>query len=455
MPINFPDSPAENDSFTSGGKKWIFNGTVWTLVTANSYTIPTGEVTTDKIATGAVHEVKLASAAVTAAKLASGAAVANIGYTPANVASPTFTGTVVLPSTTSIGTVSSTEIGYVDGVTSAIQTQLDSKLTATTAVTSNRNVLINGALDIWQRGTTFTASGVFAADRFIVGRTGGITGSTFTRVSPGDSTNLPQIRYGIRCQRDSGNTGTAGLTFGQVIETSNSVPLAGKQVTLSFYARAGANFTGTYLYSYVYTGTGTDQNGILSTWTGSANPVQGSHALTTTWARYSATGTLSSTTNEIFINLVNSPTGTAGANDWYEVTGIQLEAGTVATPFEFEDFGDTLRKCMRYFQKSFRQDIAPATATGNFDGALRWQGTGSGFGAWCHRSLPVIMRSAPVVTLFNPVSANAQARNTAAGVDIQSCTAQGDTSVITITASGTNDSAYQGSAIHYSLSAEL
>jgi hypothetical protein len=43
----------------------------------------------------------------------------------ANLASPTFTGTVTLPSTTSVGTVSSTELGYVDGVTSAIQTQLN------------------------------------------------------------------------------------------------------------------------------------------------------------------------------------------------------------------------------------------------------------------------------------------------------------------------------------------
>ena len=45
----------------------------------------------------------------------------------APTADPTFTGTVVLPSTTSIGTVTSTEIGYVDGVTSAIQTQIDTK----------------------------------------------------------------------------------------------------------------------------------------------------------------------------------------------------------------------------------------------------------------------------------------------------------------------------------------
>lgn len=43
-------------------------------------------------------------------------------------ASPTFTGTVTLPTDTSIGTVSSTEIGYLDGVTSAIQTQINSKL---------------------------------------------------------------------------------------------------------------------------------------------------------------------------------------------------------------------------------------------------------------------------------------------------------------------------------------
>ena len=51
-------------------------------------------------------------------------------------AGPTFTGTVVLPSTTSIGTVSSTEIGYLDGVTSAVQTQLDAKV----ALTGNQSV---------------------------------------------------------------------------------------------------------------------------------------------------------------------------------------------------------------------------------------------------------------------------------------------------------------------------
>jgi hypothetical protein len=57
------------------------------------------------------------------AKLAS--ATASTTYAP--LSGPTFTGTVVLPSTTSVGNVSSTEIGYLDGVTSAIQTQLNAK----------------------------------------------------------------------------------------------------------------------------------------------------------------------------------------------------------------------------------------------------------------------------------------------------------------------------------------
>jgi hypothetical protein len=54
----------------------------------------------------------------------------------APLAAPTFTGTVVLPSTTSIGDVSSTELGYVNGVTSAIQTQIDAKLASADAAST-------------------------------------------------------------------------------------------------------------------------------------------------------------------------------------------------------------------------------------------------------------------------------------------------------------------------------
>ena len=452
MAIDYPNSPSLNDQFTVGTTTWTYNGTAW-VVSLGDASIATGAITADKIAASAVTTAKILDANVTAAKLASGAAVTNIGYTPANVAGPTFTGTVVLPSTTSIGTVSSTEIGYVDGVTSAIQTQLDSKLTTTTAITSNRNAVINGAMNVWQRGTSFNGSSpYYGADRWFFARPGAVAGSTLSRQSSG----LTGFTYCARMQRDSGNTNTSAVRIFQSLETINSVQFAGKQITVSFYVRSGANYSGgANTYLNVGSGTGTDQQLGNTGFTGYALIAQLAVTPTSTWTRYSLTGSVSSSATEVGFEINYTPTGTAGANDYIEITGVQLEAGTVATPFEFEDFGDTLRKCMRYFQKSFRQDIAPATATGSFDGALGWQGTGSGFGAWCHKGLPVIMRSAPLVTLFNPVSANSQARNTASGVDIQTCTASGYTSTIISVASGTNDAAYQGSYIHYTLSSEL
>ena len=346
MPINFPDSPAENDSFTSGGKKWIFNGTVWTLVTANSYTIPTGEVTTAKIL----------DANVTAAKLASGAAVANIGYTPANIASPTFTGTVVLPSTTSIGTVSSTELGYVDGVTSAIQTQLDSKITATTAVTSNKNAIINGAMNVWQRGTTSGTLGVgggsyVGPDRWWFYN----NGFTTTMSQQLCGATLPQFRNCLRIQRTAGQTSIVSSVFFSPQETINSVRLAGKNATLSFYARASSGISSASALGLgVYTGTGTDQNNLGGgAYTGLANPIGVTPALTTSWQRFTATGAISSTATEVGIQINFIPVGTAGASDYFEITGIQLEEGAVATPFEHEDYGTTLAKCQRYYYRSF------------------------------------------------------------------------------------------------------
>lgn len=65
----------------------------------------------------------------------------------ANLAGPTFTGTVVLPSTTSIGNVTSTEIGYLDGVTSAIQTQFTNTETAYKLYTDTAINTVNNTLD--------------------------------------------------------------------------------------------------------------------------------------------------------------------------------------------------------------------------------------------------------------------------------------------------------------------
>jgi len=95
-------------------------------------------ITEAKLAAAAVGSTKIATGAVSNAHIAAEAAIATSKISGldtalglrAPLASPTFTGTVVLPSTTSIGNVSSTELGYVDGVTSPIQTQLAAGTTA-------------------------------------------------------------------------------------------------------------------------------------------------------------------------------------------------------------------------------------------------------------------------------------------------------------------------------------
>jgi len=75
----------------------------------------------------------------------------------APLAGPTFTGTVVLPSTTSVGTVSATEIGYLDGVTSAIQTQLGAQTTALANHEAD-TTSIHGITDTSKLATIISAS---------------------------------------------------------------------------------------------------------------------------------------------------------------------------------------------------------------------------------------------------------------------------------------------------------
>ena len=109
------------------------------------------------------------------------------------------------------------------------------------------NHVINGGMDIWQRGTSFAsaASLQYTTDRFQFLRAGSVAGGTLSRQNTNDTTNLPNIQYCARVQRDSGSTNTGAKNFYQTIETSNSIPFAGKTVVFSFYARAGANFSAT------------------------------------------------------------------------------------------------------------------------------------------------------------------------------------------------------------------
>lgn len=261
---------------------------------------------------------------------------------------------------------------------------------------AGKNAVINSAFQVWQRGTSIaTNSYPYTADRWMSGRAGGVGGGTVSRQTTSDTTNLPNIQYCARVQRDSGNTSTATSNFGQPFETVNSIPFAGKTVTLSFYARKGANFSGSsdQIQVYLVTGTGTDQNGITSSYTGAVNAINGQNAtLTTTWQRFSFTATLASNITEMNITLNATYAGTAGAADYYEITGVQLEVGSVASPFKTQGvtFQGELAACQRYFQVIGGVSSGFPIVTGYVSASsqtLRWP-----------ISFPVQMRTAPTAT---------------------------------------------------------
>ena len=225
-----------------------------------------------------------------------------------------------------------------------------------TAGTVQANPVLNSAFQNWQRGTSISvaASGTpYTADRWQV-FTNASQACTVSRQLVGDSTNLPSIQYSARVQRNLGQTGTGGIYFSQNFESINSVPFAGKTVTVSFYARAGANYSAasSVLSATMATGTGTDQNLIASGYTGAAYPVNSNATLTTTWQRFTYTGTVSSTANEICLYFGFIPVGTAGAADYFDVTGVQIDIGSVALPFR--TYAGTIQgelaACQRYFQ---------------------------------------------------------------------------------------------------------
>jgi hypothetical protein len=264
------------------------------------------------------------------------------------------------------------------------------------------NPVINSAFQIAQRGTSFaTTSGAYTLDRWYALAA---SAGTVSRQVTGDTTNLPNIQYCARFQRTAGSTSTTGFSLSNSFETLNSIPYAGKTVTLSFYARAGANYspTSSAFGSRVWTGTGTDQ-AIQGTYTGASFTINNTATLTTTWQRFSYSGALPAATTEMAIQFFCDPTGTAGANDYFEVTGVQIDIGSVALPFRTNGatIQGELAACQRYFQKSYDQSVAPGTASADSGSVVAYfasnVGNGSPF-AWT--KLHQTMRTVPTLTIY-------------------------------------------------------
>ena len=242
---------------------------------------------------------------------------------------------------------------------------------------AGRNLIINGAMQVAQRGTSFTPTSIntYSLDRW---RSEGysydvdVTRQTFTSGQT-DVEGFPQYYVTVALNE----TISAGQywAFQQRIEKPQVIREGAQTFTLSFWARATSGTVAASSFSY----------GIGSL---GSNP-----QLTTTWQKitYTFTTTISSSGDYASCYVIFfSPGATATSID---IAQVQLEVGDTATPFDNRSYGEELSLCHRYYQ-----DYTSNTGSG-----IYLNGTNEPSSEVLNsRFLPVVMRANPSV--INPTS---------------------------------------------------
>jgi hypothetical protein len=210
-----------------------------------------------------------------------------------------------------------------------------------------RNALMNGDMRVNQRGTSTnlgsltavaTATpGSFVTDGWNVYRTGFAAGASIGQGTDLTYADLPFSGSGIarfaRVGRTVTNAATNAINCDYNMDSRGSYRLAGKQVTLSFYYRNGVNFSASGLTATLYHGAGLDQT-LVANFGGFTSFATQSFAKTAAWTSATLTATVPTTARQVAVRFSYTPVGTAGNTDHFDLTGVQLEAGSVATLFE-------------------------------------------------------------------------------------------------------------------------
>lgn len=218
-----------------------------------------------------------------------------------------------------------------------------------------KNYIINGNFDVWQRGTSFTGltNGSYSADRWVVYDSAGDTNYNVIR-------NAGVFTGGYGAQY-TWNSGTGPRSIIQFIENVTKFKV-GSQVTISFEA---------YTTSTPYT-IGVSIKGIRGNWVASTPTVSSTAiSITNTKTKYSVTLSVPDWTslNIDWTHLEDTKLAlkfdfgadTNGKN--FIIGNVQLEEGSVATPFENRPYGLELSLCQRYYESSYSGGVYPASAS--------------------------------------------------------------------------------------------
>lgn len=264
--------------------------------------------------------------------------------------------------------------------------------TAAMASSFQRNRIINGNMYIAQRATSATvtagtgvptaSAGYPCVDRFFVYSTG--ANVTAAQVS-GSGANRNLLRI----------TGAASVTaigIGQRIESVNSIDLAGQTCTLSVDLANSLLTTVTWTASYANTA---DTFGTIGTPT-KTQIATGTFTVTSTLTRYSVNISVPSAATtgiEILFTVGAQTSGT------WDINNVQLEAGSVATPFERRQYGQEFALCQRYYEKSYALATVPGTAPGA--GGATYNSVASSGAAGNNFPFNVRKRANPTMTFYD------------------------------------------------------
>ena len=249
-------------------------------------------------------------------------------------------------------------------------------LGSSVAYSAGKNVLINGSMSFWQRGTT-SSGNAYLADRWYSALISG-TG-TFAQ----ESTVVPT---GSVYSQKFTVTAIAQPALYQAVETINAIRYAGQTMTVSAKVAASTSvgFTADVQYS-----TSTD-NGVTGTWTSITATSGGTATATsTTFVSISGVYAIPSTAKSLRVRLFTTSTIAIGVVVYFGQ--IQLEQGATATAFQMSTAtaATELAACQRYFYR-----IGGVTGYNTFGGAYIVSSTKVAGAV----PFPVVMRTTPVAT---------------------------------------------------------
>ena len=241
-----------------------------------------------------------------------------------------------------------------------------------------RNIMINGDMQVAQRGTSSTSTGFVTCDRFKTNKAGPDITTTQHALSTSDTPYSSGLRNSYQIHITDPQTPDAAADYAEIAYTVESQDMAqsgwdytsaSSKITLSFWVLSTVAGTYTvllrnsdpnYAYTFNYTVSADTWKKVTHTISGNSNLVfntDNGSGLAMFFTLYYGTNYTGTATNETWAAFDSSvQVGDYAQNILatdeakFEITGVQLEVGDQATPFEHRSFGEELSLCQRYYQ---------------------------------------------------------------------------------------------------------